>query len=75
MVEVSISNLTTLNNGGISSVWIDVDNDGDKDCFVPINQGLNNYFYINDGEQNFALLTNDSLVDLSSYNHGATFAD
>lgn len=74
-VEVSVSNLTTLNNGGISSVWIDVDYDGNKDCFVPINQGLTNYFYINDGEQNFALLTNDSLVDISGYNHGATFAD
>ena len=75
-----VFNLVTFN--GISNtskakqvIWVDYDNDGDKDFFVTAIEGKNT-FYSNDGEMNFTDISSTIGIfqtDLSTY--GASFGD
>ena len=75
-----VYNLVTFN--GISNtskakqvIWVDYDNDGDKDFFVTAIEGKNT-FYSNDGEMNFTDISSTIGIfqtDLSTY--GASFGD
>jgi len=56
-------------------LWVDYDNDGDKDCFITSVEGQN-YLYNNDGNNFFSDVTVASglfVEDLTTY--GATFGD
>lgn len=69
--------LNGINSGGRAKqvLWIDYDNDGDKDFFVTNVLGIN-ALYQNDGSMNFTDVTAASGLftdDLTSY--GATFGD
>jgi len=72
--DVSKTNLTDITRGSIAASWVDFDNDGDRECFIPKNQGEQNTFSINESG-NFLSLENDPILDSTGYYHGITFAD
>ena len=75
-----IFNLVTLN--GISNtyktkqvIWIDYDNDGDKDLFVTAIEGVNQ-FYRNDGGMNFTNISSTiGFFQTDLFTYGTSFAD
>ena len=75
-----VFNLVTFN--GISNVskakqviWVDYDNDGDKDLFVTALEGKNS-FYINDGEMNFTDISSTiGIFQTDLFTYGASFGD
>ena len=75
-----IFNLVTLN--GISNtyktkqvIWIDYDNDGDKDFFVTAIEGINK-FYRNDGNMNFTDISSTiGFFQTDLFTYGASFGD
>jgi hypothetical protein len=60
------------NNFGAS--WIDIDNDGDNDIFVPVN-AFNNALYINDGSGGFTSNLTSAIVTETSNSWSASWAD
>lgn len=62
-----------------SSAWSDVDNDGDLDLFVTNSFGTTkkqlNFFYINDGQGNFARNSTDIIAQDSAWSYGCAFGD
>lgn len=75
-----VFNLVTFN--GISNtnkakqvIWVDYDNDGDKDLFVTALEGKNS-FYINDGEMNFTDISSIiGIFQTDLFSYGASFGD
>ena len=75
-----VFNLVTFN--GISNVskakqviWVDYDNDGDKDFFVTAIEGKNT-FYSNDGEMNFTDISSTiGIFQTDLFTYGASFGD
>ena len=75
-----VFNLVTFN--GISNVskakqviWVDYDNDGDKDFFVTAIEGKN-AFYSNDGEMNFTDISSTiGIFQTDLFTYGASFGD
>ena len=75
-----IFNLVTLN--GISNtyktkqvIWIDYDNDGDKDLFVTAIEGVNE-FYRNDGGMNFTNISSTiGFFQTDLFTYGTSFGD
>ena len=75
-----IFNLVTLN--GISNtyktkqvIWIDYDNDGDKDLFVTAIEGINE-FYRNDGGMNFTNISSTiGFFQTDLFTYGTSFGD
>ncbi|MDC0870671.1 FG-GAP-like repeat-containing protein [Flavobacteriaceae bacterium] len=75
-----IFNLMTLN--GISNtyktkqvIWIDYDNDGDKDLFVTAIEGINE-FYRNDGGMNFTNISSTiGFFQTDLFTYGTSFGD
>ena len=75
-----VFNLVTFN--GISNVskakqviWVDYDNDGDKDFFVTAIEGKNT-FYSNDGEMNFTDISSTiGIFQTDLFTYGAAFGD
>ena len=73
-------NLVTFN--GISNtskakqvIWVDYDNDGDKDFFVTAIEGKN-AFYSNDGEMNFTDISSTiGIFQTDLFTYGASFGD
>lgn len=73
--KVTLNGINETSNRAKHVLWIDYDNDGDKDFFVTNLIGKNG-FYQNDGNMNFTNVTNSIGLfteDLTSY--GATFGD
>ncbi len=60
---------------GLSVACADLDNDGDRDCFVAANAGSTNKLLMNNGDGSFSLNNNDASVTTIGYHHGASFAD
>lgn len=75
-----VFNLVTLN--GISNtyktkqvIWIDYDNDGDKDLFVTAIEGINE-FYRNDGGMNFTNISSTiGFFQTDLFTYGTSFGD
>ena len=75
-----VYNLVTFN--GISNtskakqvIWVDYDNDGDKDFFVTAIEGKN-AFYSNDGEMNFTDISSTiGIFQTDLFTYGASFGD
>ena len=75
-----VFNLVTFN--GISNtskakqvIWVDYDNDGDKDFFVTAIEGKNT-FYSNDGEMNFTDISSTiGIFQTDLFTYGASFGD
>ena len=75
-----VFNLVTFN--GISNtskakqvIWVDYDNDGDKDFFVTAIEGKN-AFYSNDGEMNFTDISSTiGIFQTDLFTYGASFGD
>lgn len=75
-----VFNLVTFN--GISNtskakqvIWVDYDNDGDKDFFVTAIEGKN-AFYSNDGEMNFTDISSAiGIFQTDLFTYGASFGD
>jgi hypothetical protein len=75
-----VYNLVTLN--GISNtyktkqvIWIDYDNDGDKDLFVTAIEGINQ-FYRNDGDMSFTNISSTiGFFQTDLFTYGASFGD
>ena len=75
-----VFNLVTLN--GISNtyktkqvIWIDYDNDGDKDLFVTAIEGVNE-FYRNDGGMNFTNISSTiGFFQTDLFTYGTSFGD
>ncbi len=75
-----VFNLVTFN--GISNtskakqvIWVDYDNDGDKDFFVTAIEGKN-AFYSNDGEMNFTDISSIiGIFQTDLFTYGASFGD
>ena len=75
-----VFNLVTLN--GISNtyktkqvIWIDYDNDGDKDLFVTAIEGVNQ-FYRNDGGMNFTNISSTiGFFQTDLFTYGTSFGD
>ncbi|MDG2275018.1 MAG: FG-GAP-like repeat-containing protein [Flavobacteriaceae bacterium] len=75
-----VFNLVTLN--GISNtyktkqvIWIDYDNDGDKDLFVTAIEGINQ-FYRNDGDMSFTNISSTiCFFQTDLFTYGASFGD
>ena len=75
-----VYNLVTFN--GISNtskakqvIWVDYDNDGDKDFFVTAIEGKNT-FYSNDGEMNFTDISSTiGIFQTDLFTYGASFGD
>ncbi|MAC87103.1 MAG: hypothetical protein CMQ52_03135 [Gammaproteobacteria bacterium] len=75
-----VFNLVTLN--GISNtyktkqvIWIDYDNDGDKDLFVTAIEGINQ-FYRNDGDMSFTNISSTiGFFQTDLFTYGASFGD
>ena len=73
-------NLVTLN--GISNtyktkqvIWIDYDNDGDKDLFATAIEGINQ-FYRNDGDMSFTNISSTiGFFQTDLFTYGASFGD
>ncbi|MFT7499056.1 MAG: hypothetical protein ACI8QP_001653 [Porticoccaceae bacterium] len=56
-------------------IWVDYDNDGDKDFFATSISGLNK-FYMNDGSMNFTDITDScGLFTVNLFTYGASFGD
>jgi len=66
---------------GVSSCWVDIDNDGDLDLFVTngfstggvVNR--TNYLYLNDGTGSYTAVTEGPVVEDLGWSYGASFAD
>ena len=75
-----VFNLVTLN--GISNtyktkqvIWIDYDNDGDKDLFATAIEGINQ-FYRNDGDMSFTNISSTiGFFQTDLFTYGASFGD
>ena len=73
---------TSVTLNGISNtlktkqvIWVDYDNDGDKDFFVTGFEGVNK-FYQNDGSMNFTDISSTiGLFEIDLFSYGASFAD
>ena len=71
-----------VNFNGISNtskakqvIWVDYDNDGDKDFFVTAIEGKN-AFYSNDGEMNFTDISSTiGIFQTDLFTYGASFGD
>lgn len=72
--KVTNTPLTSFNAKSITSIWGDIDNDGDKDVLVINATEMKNRFYRNDAGV-FTELTNTGINDQPDYNHGGVFAD
>ncbi len=57
------------------ATWGDVDNDGDLDCFVANWYGVNNLFYLNNGDGNFTEITSGNLVTDGGFSETAAWGD
>ncbi len=75
--KTSNTQLTKTPGDSRSVNWVDVNNDGWIDCFISNGPsgGQNNNLYINNGNGDFNLLQNDSIVLDKSPSDGATFGD
>jgi uncharacterized repeat protein (TIGR01451 family) len=72
--KVTNTPLTSFNAKSITSLWGDIDNDGDKDVLVINATEMKNRFFRNDVGV-FTELTNTGINDQPDYNHGGVFAD
>jgi hypothetical protein len=72
--KVTNTPLTSFNAKSVSSIWGDIDNDGDKDVLVINATEMKNRFFRNDSGS-FVELTNTGINDQPDYNHGGVFAD
>ena len=72
--KVTNTPLTSFNAKSITSIWGDIDNDGDKDVLVINATEMKNRFFRNDSGA-FTELTNTGINDQPDYNHGGVFAD
>ena len=57
------------------ATWADCDNDGDNDCFVVNWYGVNNLFYLNNGNATFQQVTTGSPVTDGGYSETAAWGD
>lgn len=72
--KITNTPLTSFNAKSISSIWGDIDNDGDKDVLVINATEMKNRFYRNEGGS-FTELNATGINDQPDYNHGGVFAD
>lgn len=76
-------NFSRMNNDPIVSdnapsdgaTWGDCDNDGDLDCFVVNWYGVNNLFYLNNGDGTFKQVTGENLAANGGYSETAAWGD
>jgi len=61
--------------GAGSAAWVDYDNDGFPDLFVPALVGGNNALYHNNGDGTFTLVTDSPLTSEGGLSHSATWGD
>ena len=57
------------------ATWGDMDNDGDLDCFVVNWYGVNNLFYLNNGNGSFTQITSGTFVNDGGYSETASWGD
>lgn len=67
------SNLVSSNGAGMDPIWIDFDNNGTLDLFVP-NYCATNFLYANQADSTFKSLTN-SVLTFSNCSVGSSWAD
>ena len=63
------------NVSGLAITCADIDNDGDRDCFICSNAGASNQLLMNDGSGVFSENSLDPSASSNGYHHGACFAD
>ncbi|MBK7940061.1 MAG: VCBS repeat-containing protein [Lewinellaceae bacterium] len=75
--KVANSPAVTTPGDSRSVNWIDVDGDEDQDLFISngLQQGENNFLYLNNGTGGFTAVTNDPIVLDGKPSDGATWAD
>lgn len=57
------------------ATWGDCDNDGDLDCFVVNWYGVNNLFYLNNGDGSFKQVLGENLANNGGYSETAAWGD
>ena len=71
---VSFSGISNTNKTK-QVIWVDYDNDGDKDLFITALEGKNS-FYINDGEMNFTDISSSiGIFQTDLFTYWASFGD
>ena len=73
----AITNDPIVSDGAPSdgATWGDMDNDGDLDCFVVNWYGINNLFYLNNGNDSFTQITTGNFVTDGGYSETASWGD
>ena len=62
-------------NSGTQPRWIDIDNDGHLDLFVPGGLGSASFLYRNNGDGTFTKVTNGPLVNAGAAGWSASWGD
>lgn len=79
-IEITESVVSSDGGYSFSANWGDIDNDGDLDLFVsnafePDNQTLNNFLYINNGDETFTKVESEIVSQNEGWTYGNAFGD
>lgn len=67
--------IVTDNFVSLANIWEDFDNDGDRDCYVTNDGGVENSYYRNNGDGTFTSVTGSVINGLSTSSYGVTAGD